>query len=401
LDAGRLSSPTASISCTRRGIRCLAALSARKTTVLLESRTDAVYAQGYLVYLREDTLMAQPFDLKKLALTGEAVPVAENVRSIGAQRRGVFSVSQNGLLAFQSGATIGTRVLTWVDRAGKRLGAVGTPSEFYVVMLSPDGKRVLTSVLDPATRGYDLWVFDVARQVRTRFTFDNGRAIVPGIWSPDGASIVYTGRRNGTSGLYRRAADLSGTEELLYTSQSNPLPTGWSPDGKSILFGESNTVSATSSGIFRLPLDEKKPVALTTNGIYPSGAHFSPDGRWIAYFATDASRQEVYAMPYPGPGGKVQISSNGGTQVRWRSDGKEIFYISRTGELTAVEVKSSATSLEVGRVETLFSGLPAGGGPVPYDVAPGGQRFLVAMPTEQATPEPLTLVQNWTAALKK
>jgi len=379
----------------------VAALGSRKTTVLLESRTDAVYAQGYLVYLRDDTLMAQPFDPKKLAFTGEAVPVGENVRSIGAQRRGVFSVSQNGLLAFQSGATIGTRALTWVDRAGKRLGVVGTPSEFYGVNLSPDGKRVLTSVLDPSTRAYDLWLFDLTRQVRTRFTFDNSRAIVPAIWSPDGSSIVYTARRNGAAGLYRRAADLSGTEELLYTSQNNPLPSGWSPDGKNILYGESITVTATSSGIFRLPLEDRKPVALATNGLYPSGAHFSPDGRWIAYFSTDASRQEVYAMPYPGPGGKVQISANGGTQVRWRSDGKEIFYISRSGELTAVEVKASATSLEVGRVETLFAGLLAGGGPPPYDVATGGQRFLVALPTEQATPEPLTLVQNWTAALKK
>jgi eukaryotic-like serine/threonine-protein kinase len=377
------------------------ALGSHKTTVLLESRTDAVYAQGHLVYLRDDTLMAQPFDTKKLAFTGEAVPVGENVRSIGAQRRGVFSVSQTGLLAFQSGATVGTRALTWVDRAGKRLGVVVAASEFYGVRLSPDGKRVLTSVLDPATRGYDLWLFDVTRPVRTRFTFDDGRVIVPGIWSPDGAGIVYTARRNGTFGLYRRAADLSGTEETLYITQNNPLPTGWSPDGKNILYGESVTVTATSSGMFRLPLDQRKPVPLATNGLYPSGAQFSPDGRWIAYFSTDASRQEVYAMPYPGPGGKVQISSNGGTQVRWRSDGKEIFYISRSGELTAVEVKSSATSLEVGRVETLFGGLPAGGGPIPYDVAPGGQRFLVAMPTDQATPEPLTLVQNWTAALKK
>jgi eukaryotic-like serine/threonine-protein kinase len=377
------------------------ALGSHKTTVLLESRTDAVYAQGYLVYLRDDTLMAQPFDPKKLAFMGEAVPVGENVRSIGAQRRGVFSVSQNGLLAFQSGATIGTGALTWVDRTGKRLGIVGVPSEFYSVMLSPDGKRVVMSVLDPSTRAYDLWLFDLARQVRTRFTFDNSHTYVTGIWSPDGSSVAYALRRKSTMGIYRKAADLSGAEETLYTSQNTSIPSGWSPDGKTILNTEALTATASSSGIFRLPLGERKPVQLATNGIYPAGARFSPDGRWIVYFATDASRQEVYAMPYPGPGGKVQISSNGGTQARWRSDGKEIFYISRSGELTAVEVKSSATALEVGRVETLFGGLPSGGGPISYDVAAGGQRFLVAMPTEQATPEPLTLVQNWTAGLKK
>ena len=378
----------------------LGTLDSSKTKALVETLSDAEYAEGHLLYLRDDTLMAQPFDLERLALRGESVPVAEHVMSIGAQRRGAFSVSQAGLLTYQSGASGGSEQLTWVDRSGKHLGTLGEPGAFSNLTLSPDGKRAIVSLFDANSRTFDLWLYDIARGLRTRFTFENSRTIQPVIWSPDGSAIVFEAFRNGKYGLYRKAADLSGGEELLLTDSSAPLPTGWTPDGKTVVYGTGGIGAATN--VFGLPLaGDRKPFPMLPGTILPNGARISPDGRWLAYFSFDSQRGEVYAVPYPGPGGKVQISANGGTQPRWRSDGKEIFYIGPDGRLMAAEIKANTASLEVGRVEPLFSGLQVATGSMPYDVSPDGQRFLVDFQIQQSAPQPLTLVQNWIAGLKK
>jgi Tol biopolymer transport system component len=378
----------------------LGALDSRQTKAIVDTLSDAEFSQGQLVYLRDDTLMAQPFDVKKLAFTGEAVPVAEHVLSIGAQRRGVFSVSTNGMLVYQSGVAGGTQQLVWLDRAGKRLGTLGDPGDMSNVMLSPDGKRALVCQLDPGTRTFDLWLYDVARGLRTRFTFENARTIMPAVWSPDGSVIAFEAFRGGKYGLYRKAADLSGSEELLDTATLAPFPYDWSPDGKVITYGSGGQGAGNS--VMGLSLTgDRKSFRMLAGTILPNGARFSPDGRWLAYTSFESQRPEVYAVPYPGPGGKVQISTNGGAQTRWRSDGKEVFYIGLDGRLMAADVKASGASLEVGRIEPLFAGLQVGTGPIPYDVAPGGQRFLINSAIEQTSAQPLTLVQNWAAGLKK
>jgi Tol biopolymer transport system component len=268
-------------------------------------------------------------------------------------------------------------------------------------MLSPDGKRVATSILDPAAHTWDLWVFDVSRELRTRFTFEASRTYLPAIWSPDGSSIAFQATRDGKSGIYRKAANLSGSEELLYTGDPM-LPTGSAPDGKTIVMARFSAGDSTAGGIFALPLTgERKPIAVATGARFPNGASFSPDGRWVVYGSIDSQRGEIYVVPYPGPGGKLQISANGGVQPRWRSDGKEIFYVAPDGRLTAVEVRANGASLEAGRPQTLFGNLISSPVAMAYDVAPGGQRFLVAVESEVPVAEPLTLVQNWTAGLKK
>jgi Tol biopolymer transport system component len=377
----------------------LGSLDSNKTRDLIESLSDAEYSQGHIVYLRDDTLMAQPFDLRKLAVSAEAVPIAEHVVSIGAQRRGAFSVSQNGILAYQSGASGGGHQLTWVDRSGKRLGSLGEPGDLSNVMLSPDGKRAMVCLFDANARTFDLWLYDVARGLRTRFTFENARTMLPGIWSPDGSAIAFEAFRNGKYGLYRKPADLSGNEETLLTESHAPVPTGWAPDGKTIVYG---TGAGAFPGAFGLALAaDRKPIPMLSGNIAPSGAGLSPDGRWLTYTSFESQRLEIYAVPYPGPGGKVQISVNGGSQHRWRSDGKEVFYIGLDGGLMAAEIKAKGASLEVGRIERLFGGLPVSTGPMPYDVAPGGQRFLADFQIEQPAAQPLTLVQNWTVGLKK
>ena len=379
----------------------LGSVDSGKTSLLIETLSDAVYAQGHVLYLREGTLMAQPFDLKRLALIGEAVPVAENVKSVGAQRRGIFSVSQNGMLVYQSGVSGGSHVLTWFDRAGKRLGALGGASDLLSVMLSPDGKRAASSVLDPTGHAFDLWLYDIARDLRTRFTFHASRSYLPAVWSPDGSSIAFATYRDGKSAVFRKATDLSGSEELLCDDPAM-YPTSWSSDGKTILMVKTTGGNAADNGIFALHLSgDRKPVAIAPAAVAPDSPRFSPDGRWIAYGSIESQRAEIYVVPYSGLGGKLQISANGGTQARWRSDGKEIFYISPDGRLMAVQVKANTASLEVGRVQPLFANLPSRAGPNLYDVAPGGQRFLVDVQPERSVAEPLTLVQNWTAALKR
>jgi Tol biopolymer transport system component len=292
------------------------------------------------------------------------------------------------MLVYQAGGGGGSHQLTWVDRGGKRLTTLGEPSEVTGFWISPDGTRAAASMLDPASRTFDLWLYDIARNLRSRFTFEGSRVMMPAIWSPDGASMAFAAARNGQTGLYRKAANLSGSEELLFADSYYLTPTSWSPDGKTILY-QRNIMSGSRTGVFALPLaGERKPVQIAPTAITPGSVRFSPDGHWIAYVAFDSQRFEVYVVPYPGPGGKLQISANGGSQPRWRNDGKEIFYVMPDGRLAAAEVKAKGASLEMGRVQPLFGGIPVTGGPAPYDVASGGQRFLVEIQTEQSSPEP-------------
>jgi Tol biopolymer transport system component len=374
----------------------LASLDSRQTKPLIGTPSDAAYAQGHLLYLRDSTLMAQPFDLKRLALSGEPVPVAENVRSVGLQRRGIFSVSQNGLLAYQSGIGSGQFQLTWFDRAGKRLSTLGEPAGFFGFQLSPDGRSAVADIVDPATNTGDLWLYDVARALRKRFTFDNGGTFSLAAWSPDGTAIVFDSLTNGKYGLYRKPSNLSGGAQLLYAGEARILPTSWSPDGKLILAVE------PPGRILTIPSADPKPSLVATINT-PSFPRFSTDGRWMAYSSLDSGRSEIYVVPFPGPGGKVQVSSAGGTQPRWRRDGKEIFYVAPDGRLTAAEITFNGGSLEVGRVQPLFGGIPSVGAlAASYDVAADGQRFLVEVPIGLLNSgEPLTLVQNWTAGWTK
>jgi Tol biopolymer transport system component len=224
------------------------------------------------------------------------------------------------------------------------------------VALSPDGKRVATSVLDPASHTFDIWLYDTSRPRPVRFTFEGSRTYLPAIWSPDGASIVFASRRNSKYGLYRKAADLSGGEELLYSNEFSVRPATWSRDGAAILcvFGDGS--SSYGRGLFSVPLTgERKPVAVAQLPTSTDAPQISFDGRSLAYSSIESSRAEIYVVTYPEGAGKVQVSVNGGMQARWRRDGKEIYYIAPDGRLMAVEIKTSGTTIQAGRVEPLFA----------------------------------------------
>ena len=370
-------------------------LDSREDQAIGEADSNAVYSEGHLLFLRQNTLMAQPFDVKRRATTGEAVPIAEDVQhTLSPGTVGCFSVSGTGLLAYQTGVAAGGFRLTWFDRGGKPGGTLGEPSNFGYIEFSPDRKSLLARVADNTI---DLWTYDVSRGLPTRFTFDPANKL-GGVWSPDGGAIVFDSNRKGKSDLYRKSSNGAGAEEPLYADNSDKRPMSWSPDGKFVLY----SVPGPNTGvdIWALPMTgEPKPFPFLRTAFNEFNGRFSPDGRWVVYQSIESQRNEIYVAPFPGPGGKRQISTAGGSFPRWRQDGKEIFYVDRDQRLMAAEVTAKGGALEVGAVRPLFGPIQTSTSYL-YDISADGQRILAAVASRQ-TSEPVTLVQNWTAALRK
>lgn len=374
----------------------------RDSTVIMPSPLSALYAQGHLLFLRDTTLMAQPFDVKRLATKADPVPVAEQVQVMPSLATAAVTASENGFLAYLRGVASDSTELAWFDRGGKQIGTLGTADNVTGIRFSPDRRSVAANILDPQTRNRDLWIYNVARELKTRFTFDTAeeRELA---WSPDGSTIVFNSNRKGHFDLYQKPSDGSASEELLYADDKDKYPTSFSPDGKLLLYMVYQD-RTTKSHIWILPVQgtagERKPRLFAQTAFNETWAQFSPDGRWIAYASDESQRNEIYVAPFPGPGGKRQISAAGGDQPMWRSDGKEIFFVAPDRKLMAAAVNTKGDVLEVGAVQPLFGPILYNAGHV-YDVSADGQRFLVRTEAQQSNTEPLTLVQNWTALLRK
>ncbi|MFQ5702304.1 MAG: protein kinase, partial [Acidobacteriota bacterium] len=315
---------------------------------VLQGTSHAQYASGHLLFVREKTLMAQPFDPGSLEVVGDAVPVAENVQYDALFNHAVFSASASGVLAYQMGAARNDSQLLWFDREGRQTGKVGEVASHFFPRISPDGKRIAVSIVDPETTNWDGWVYDLARGIRTRFTFS---ASIDGVtlWSPDGASIAFASSRQGKFDIFRKSSTGSGGEELLIASDVNKFPHSWSPDGRYIAFIQSDPGTDTKNDIWVLPVDGKeKPRAFLQSKYNENSPRFSPDGRWMAYTSDESGRNEVYVTPFPAADGKWQVSSGGGTAPKWGSGGREIFYLSPDNTLMTVTVAAAAGSFQVG-----------------------------------------------------
>jgi len=374
-------------------------LDSKETKFLLNADSSMAYAPpGYLVFARQQTLMAQRFNVDKLELTGEAFPVAERVGRILATALALFSVSETGVLVYRNVPTEQSQ-LTWFDRTGKQLGTVGGAASYAALRLSPDEKHVALQRVDNEKGYYDIWSIDIVRGTESRLTFDPANDVYP-IWSPDGSHIVFASNRDGTVNLYQKLSNGAGNDELIFKSDDAKLSNDWSPDGRYLLYQDQ---SPKGFDLWMLPLlEERKPVLFLQTDSEEMYGRFSPDGRWVAYVSDASGKREVYVRSFPTSGGQWQVSNGGGTQPRWRRDGKELFYLSPDKKLMAVEVQGGSGTFEGGIPKALFDvRIGSTLGVSEYDVAGDGQRFLVNALFEQNAHSPMTVVLNWTADLKR
>src|SRR5262249_17598059 len=318
-----------------------ASLDGKENKMLIAGDSGAQYALGYLLFHAETAVMAQHFDPENVTLSGDAVAVADRVHYDNTVWRTLFSVSLNGMMIYQTGAANTGTQLTWFDRSGKQLGLVGERGQYLDARLSPDGNRIAVAHGSPSE---DIWIFDTARQVKTRLTFDGPPKQQPA-WSPDGQLIAYVARGSagslGDSTLYLVPANGGGKPRPILNQDAGvtyAFPS-WTPDGKTILFLANR--GPIGHSIYSLPLDGSKPNLLIAPA-NPQGnvTHFriSPNGRWIAYTSTESGTDQVYVAAASGQGGKWQISVNGADFPAWRGDGKELFFFDPADALYSVDV---------------------------------------------------------------
>jgi Tol biopolymer transport system component len=389
-----------------RGLAFIGSLDTSERTRLMGDvdSTNVVHSQGHLLFLRERTLMAQPFDADRLAVAGEPFPIAEDIQSFAAY--GFFSASDSGVLTYQSGSSpAGAPQLAWLDRAGNTVATVGQPAVYGDLALAPDGRRAAVRLLAGQTVN-DLWLLDLARDgLATRFTFDRAIEMSP-VWSPAADRVVFSSTRRGNADLYQKAASGAGNEEVLLAMEESEIASSWSGDGRYLLYVR--TPQPGGSDLWVLPMaGDGKPFAFLQTAADETQAQFSPDGQWIAYQSNESGRAEVYVSRFTesgSAGGKWQISTNGGTLPRWRPDGKEIFFVAPLpdAQVMAAAVSSQNDTFNVGATTPLFRALPPGTPGSFYQISPDGMQFLFNMsPTIQPMSTPITVVLNWTAALKK
>jgi Tol biopolymer transport system component/predicted Ser/Thr protein kinase len=361
---------------------------------------------GHLVYAQGGSLMAVPFDLQRLAVIGTAVPVVEGVLQSPSSGDAQYSFSATGSLVYISGGVQSAQSkLVWVSRNGAEQ-PVAAPAHTYVgPRLSPDGRRVAVTITEQESQ---TWLYDLSRETLTRFTFEGNYNLNP-IWTPDGKRIAFESNKEGPPNLFWQLADGSGGLERLNTSEYIQVPSSWSPDGQLLAFHEVNPSTQRDIWVLRLgdpstgsgQVHKAQPFLRTQ--FNEGSPQFSPNGRWLAYVSDESGRFEIYVQPYPGPGGKSQISSDGGTEPMWNPNGRELFY--RSGnKMMAVEI-TTQPSFSAGKPKVLFEGrylLTPATSPN-YVVATDGQRFLMLKPTEQvqSAPTQINIVLNWFEELKQ
>jgi WD40 repeat protein len=363
---------------------------------LLDADAPAVYGSGQLLFVRQGTLFSQEYDPTSGVLGGNPIAIGEQVAVDATSGLSPLSASASGAVVYRSGPAGGARQFIWFDRSGRELATAGESDRAVPILsLSPDNRRLATSrSVDGNT---DIWMLDLARGVPSRITFDPASEL-QAIWSPDGSRLVLNSNRSGVYDLYLKSATDATPEELLLATLQNKAPNDWSPDGKFVLYR--SPALTTGFDLWALPMaGDRKPFPVVQTNFEERDGQFSPDGNWIAYQSNASGRVEIYVQPFP-RGNREPVSTNGGAQVRWRRDGKELFYIALDGRLMAVpiELNSAAKTIVAGVPTALFNtrvgGAIQGSVAYQYSVASDGQRFLMATISEVRTPA-ITVILNW------
>jgi serine/threonine protein kinase len=367
---------------------------------LLSSNFNAVYAHpGYLLFVRDQNLMAQAFDASKLAASGDAFPIAEQVDSlpIGLSQ---FSVSENGTLAYTSGGALTNSQLTWYDRSGTIRGIVGPAGVMRQAAISPDGSTVAVDRRDPHTGSWDVWLHDLARGTDSRFTLDSRVNLYRfPVWSGDGRHIAFLSAREHDRRLYQKTVGGSAADEILDPTSPEKKADDWSRDGRYVIEETySPDTPKTGSDIWVLPLfGDRKPYAYVQTEFNERNARLSPNGQWLAYDSNRSKRLEIYVESFPTRGRLWQVSTNGGTNPVWSRDGKELFFIGADRKLMSVEVKNGV-KFDAGQPRPLFDmRLPL---LASFDVSKDG-RFLMPVLAAQTGSTQINVVVNWHAGLKR
>jgi Tol biopolymer transport system component len=383
-------------------------LSGGAPTRILDGSDNALFTRppsntnGYLLFRRQTTLMAEAFDAETLKLSGPPIAVATDVGEGENTGYGAFSVAANGTLATHTGIAVSERELVWIDRSGVRRDAAGPRLNIEDFSIAPNEPRIALSVRNES-RGFDgdIWLQTSGNGPPLRFTFGPSPGWIFPVWSPDGNQIAYaTVDLAGLAGyeIRRKAANMATREELLLHAKEIIWLWDWSPDGKMLVY-------TTHGDLNLLPLDTREPAPFVHTPGEDQFGQFSPDGRWMVYVSGDRGQTEVYVQPIPASGPLWQISRGGGTMPRWRRDGKELFYRGADGRLMAVAIGSAGRNegaFEFSTAaEALFS-VPGSGNVKRFTYQPSrdGQQVLVSVPVVNTTP-PITIVLNWPATLKR
>jgi serine/threonine-protein kinase len=373
----------------------------RERRVVLKGSTFARYAPtGHLVYASSEALYAAPFDLAELRVTGPPALVLDEVQqSVGGTGVAQFAFSQDGQLAYVARRRgPDTNSLVWVDRRGNVQPALAEDRPYgdAGISLSPDGKHVVLAIEGPSEE--DLWRCNLATGARTRLTYE--RSNFYPVLSPAGDRIVFTSDRGGPLNLFVVGAE-GGAPERLTTSRTWQHPTGWSPDGRTVVFSDQST--STGWDVWAVEVDgERKPRPLVVGPFSEGGAVFSPDGRWLAYASTESGRTEVYVRAVHGAAKKRQVSTEGGVNPVWAGHGRELFYLN-DGRMMVVPVRT-AVEFAAEAPRTLFAGRYRQSGPqnpAAYAVTPDGQRFLMVLDRQDLPAPQLVFVPNWFEELKE
>ena len=368
------------------------------TSRLITSSSKALYAHpGYLLFEREGVLFAQSFDPKKLLITGEPTRIADHVEHSSPGAHSAFSVSQNGVLIYREDSS-SAQQFVWVDRSGKKRDPVAEPGSYGPFDLSPDGKQIAVS--RKVANNTDIWLLDVVRGVSTRLTSDPAIETDP-VWSPDGRHVAFSSDRKGLFQIFEKQASGLGEEALLVAAVGSRMTraSDWSKDDAYLAYSS----FGPSAELGVLSLRDRKPHPIVqTRGNNRQG-RFSPDTRWLAYQSDESGQLQINVISFPAADQKRQVSTKGGTQPRWRGDGKELYYVAPDGRMMVVEMQLGVT-IEAGITQTLFETvLPSDvlGLRTSFAVTADGERFLLAAPLAQRAPNPITVVLNWNEELKR
>jgi eukaryotic-like serine/threonine-protein kinase len=373
----------------------------RKT--LITGGTSAVYSpSGHIIYARDGKLLAVPFDVNRLELTGSPFEVLDGVQMSGNTGAASFTLSKRGDLAYVPGtAEGGHRTLVWVDRSGHAEPLRLPQASYLYPHISPDGRYLAVETEGP---NHDFSVYDFARSVLTKMTTD-GLSHDP-VWSPDGKRIAYRAWEANGMTMWSMPADRSAMPERLDPAGVRVSPVSFSPDGQFLAFDEKNADTQDDARVWSLKTNTAIPVA--TSRFQEGSAKFSPDGKWIAYASAESGQSEVYVQPFPGPGPKIQISSGGGFDPVWRRSGGELFY--RNGNKMMVTTVSMAGGFRASAPRMLWEaryssgrgsscGMP-GVASSNYDVSADGQRFLMVRDDDTASSKSIVVVLNWAEELR-